>query len=154
MAWRHYARRDSTDTDASDCNIGFALFQTQSYGERKLIGYWSRSSHAAEKNYLVTEKECLAVVWLLTTLRPYLQGVQLTVHPDHASFRWLLSIPYPSRILVSESGFIVRYKRGMGINHTDAIWRLETLPETEMKIDHELPCMFGEVPVTTKRPNF
>lgn len=52
----------SVDTDTSDCQIGCALFQSQSDGEREPIGYWSRSLHAAEESYSVTEKECLAVV--------------------------------------------------------------------------------------------
>ena len=72
----------SVDTDASNKQIGAALFQTHQGNERKPIGFWSRTLHAAEINYGVTEKECLAVVWALTTLRPYLYGERFTVHSD------------------------------------------------------------------------
>ena len=69
----------SVDTDAPDYQVGCALFQTTEDGERRLIGYWSRSLKPAEKNYSTSEKECLAVVWAPTTLRPYLQCELFTV---------------------------------------------------------------------------
>ena len=69
----------SVDTDASDCQVGAALFQTTEDGERRPIGYWIRSLKPAEKNYSTPEKEFLAVVWELTTLCPYLQGETFTV---------------------------------------------------------------------------
>ena len=78
----------SVDTDASQYQVGAALFQTYPDGERKPIGFFSRSLRDAEKNYPVSEKECLAVVWALTTLRPYLQGEQFVVNTDHALLRW------------------------------------------------------------------
>ena len=63
----------SVDTDASEYQVGCTLFQTYPDGSRKPLGYWSRSIREAEHNYSVSEKECLAVVWAITTLRPYLQ---------------------------------------------------------------------------------
>ena len=75
----------SVDTDASDYQVGCALFQTTEDGERRPIGYWSRSLKPAEKNYSTSEKECLAVVWALMTLRPYLQCKTFTVYSDQAS---------------------------------------------------------------------
>ena len=85
----------SLDTDASNEQVGAALFQEED-GERRPIGFWSRTLHAAERNYATPEKECLAVVWGVTTLRPYLQGVRFTVHTDHSALRWLLEISDPS----------------------------------------------------------
>ncbi|CAN8070819.1 unnamed protein product, partial [Agarophyton chilense] len=75
----------SVDTDSIEYQVRCALFQTHPDGERKPIGYWSRSLNAADKKYSVSEKECLAVVWALTTLRPYLQGERFTVNTDHSS---------------------------------------------------------------------
>ena len=62
----------SVDTDASAYGVGAALYQTHEDGERMQIGFWSRSLTPAEKNYSPTERECLAVVWALKVLRPYL----------------------------------------------------------------------------------
>ena len=62
----------SVDTDASDYQIGAALFQTQPDAQPKPIGFFSRTLAAAERNYSVSEKDCLAVIWAVHTLRPYL----------------------------------------------------------------------------------
>ena len=113
----------SVDTDASDYQVGCALFQTTEDGERRPIGYWSRSLKPAEKNYSTPEKECLAVVWALTTLRPYLQCKTFTVYSDQASLRWLMTIAGSSgrlmrwRLRLSEFDFTVLYKRGLCNTH-------------------------------------
>ena len=52
----------SVDTDASDYQIGAAHFQTHPDAQRKPIGFFSRTLEAAERNYSVSEKECLAVI--------------------------------------------------------------------------------------------
>ena len=109
----------SVDTDASDYQIGAALFQTHEGNTRRPIGFWSRTLQAAELNYGTPEKECLAVVWALGTLRPYLQGEAFIVHSDQASLRWLMEISEPSgrlmrwRLRLSEFDFVVKYKEGV-----------------------------------------
>ena len=62
----------SIDTDASAYGVGVTLFQTESGGNRVPLGYWSRTLVPAERNYSAPERECLAVVWALKTLRPCL----------------------------------------------------------------------------------
>ncbi|CDF40047.1 unnamed protein product [Chondrus crispus] len=74
----------SVDADASDYQIGAALFQTHPDAQSKPIGFFSRTLAAAERNYSVSEKECLAVIWAVQTLRPYLYGEHFIVHTDHA----------------------------------------------------------------------
>ena len=46
----------SVDTDASDYGIGCALFQDHPDGQRKPIGFWSRTLAPAEKNYSASER--------------------------------------------------------------------------------------------------
>ncbi len=60
------------DTDASDAQLGCFLQQEQPNGDKLPVGYWSRSLSDPERNYSTFEKECLAVVWAVLHLRPYL----------------------------------------------------------------------------------
>lgn len=55
------------------------MFQTDEDRTPKPIGYRSRSVNDVERNYYDPERECLAVVWVLLTLRPYLQYKTFTV---------------------------------------------------------------------------
>jgi len=126
----------SIDCDASDYGIGCALFQTHPNGERKPIGFWSRSLLPAEVNYSASERECLAVVWALKTLRPYLMYERFTVFTDHAALHWLLTIDDPSgrlirwRLRLAEFDFEVKYKKGKINTQADALSRLVTTGET------------------------
>ena len=52
------------DTDASDCSIGAVLSQMQD-GEERVISYAGRALADGEKNYCVTRKELLAIVYFL-----------------------------------------------------------------------------------------
>ena len=140
----------SVDTDASAYGIGCALFQTHEDGERKPIGYWSRTLNDAERNYSASERECLAVVWALKTLRPYLLYEEFIVHTDHAALRWLLTIQEPSgrlvrwRLRLAEFNFQVMYKKGKENQQADALSRLRTLAETIQDDWDEIPSFMME----------
>ena len=148
----------SVDTDASHRQIGAALFQTHPEGERKPIGFWSRTLHQAEINYGTPEKECLAVVWALNTLRPYLQGETFIVHSDQASLRWLMEITEPSgrlmrwRLRLSEFDFLVKYKKGLLNTQADALSRMPTTGGTTVEIDDDIPCYTVEQGGTSPVP--
>ena len=84
------------DTDASNYQLGATLFQKHDDDKLYPIGYWSLTLNFHDKKYSTTEKECLAIVWALQTLRPYLAGEELTVVTDHNALRWLLTVSEPS----------------------------------------------------------
>ncbi|CDF38512.1 unnamed protein product [Chondrus crispus] len=140
----------SVETDASDYQIGAALFQTHPGAQRKPIEFFSRTLAAAERNYSVSEKECLAVIWAVQTLRPYLYGEHFIVHTDHASLRWLMNVTDPSgrlirwRLRLSKFDFEIKYKKGKANSQADALSRLRTAGETVDEIDDEIPCFIAE----------
>ncbi|CAM4623445.1 unnamed protein product [Caretta caretta] len=77
-------------TDASDTGLGAVLMQEDEKGERHPIGYLSKKLLPREQHYAAIEKECLAMVWALKKLEPYLFGRHFTVCTDHSPLAWLL----------------------------------------------------------------
>lgn len=51
----------------------------------------SQKLDKAQKNYTVTEQECLAAVLAIKKFRPYIEGHQFTLITDHAFLKWLMS---------------------------------------------------------------
>ncbi|CAM4583696.1 unnamed protein product [Caretta caretta] len=61
-------------TDVSDTGLGAVLMQEDEKGERHPIVYLSKKLLPWEQHYTAIEKECLAMVWALKKLEPYLFG--------------------------------------------------------------------------------
>lgn len=77
--------------DASDVGIGGVLFQYDTNGDEKPIYFYSAKLNSAQKNYSVTERECLAVIKSIEKFRPYVEGYDFTVITDHSSLKWLMT---------------------------------------------------------------
>lgn len=71
--------------------MGGVLVQGEGENE-KVIAYTSSKFSAAQKNYMTTERECLAVITAIEKFRPYVDGVKFTVVTDHASLLWLKNV--------------------------------------------------------------
>ena len=94
LAFPRFDHQFKLATDASDVGLGAVLFQE--YGGREhVIAYARRTLHRPEKNYSVTEKETLALVWSTKIFRSYLYGRQFQLITDHCSLKWLRTIKDP-----------------------------------------------------------
>ena len=82
------------DTDASDTGLGIVLAQVQE-GEERVLSYGSQTLTKAERNYCVTRRELLAIVYALKKFRHYLVGRPVKVRTDHASLKWLMDFKEP-----------------------------------------------------------
>ncbi|GFS97409.1 retrovirus-related Pol polyprotein from transposon gypsy [Trichonephila clavipes] len=66
--------------DASSIGVEAVLNQ-----EQRPVVFASRTLSAAERNYTVTERECLAVIWTLNKFRTYLGSLPIKVITDPAA---------------------------------------------------------------------
>ena len=82
------------DTDASYYGIGAVLSQEQDGAER-VIGYYSKTLHKAQKNWCVTRKELYAVVKAIENFHNLLYGRKFVVRTDHSALQWLMKFKNP-----------------------------------------------------------
>lgn len=128
LACPDFARMFKLQTDASEHGLGAVLTQDFEEGER-VIAYASRTLNGAERNYSATEKECLAIVWGIRKMRPYLEGYEFLVVTDHLSLKWLNSIDNPTGRLarwaleLQQHKFTVHYRKGKQNVVADALSR-------------------------------
>uniref|UniRef100_A0A5S6Q9H7 RNA-directed DNA polymerase n=1 Tax=Trichuris muris TaxID=70415 RepID=A0A5S6Q9H7_TRIMR len=74
--------------DASRSGLGAILLQKKE-GQEHVVTYISRKLSTAEGKYHSNELECLAVVWALRVLRPYVLGRMFRVVTDNSAVKWL-----------------------------------------------------------------
>ena len=75
--------------DASDISLGSVLYQEDDDGNHQVVSFASRILNHCERNYHVTEKELLSVVFSCGKFRTYILGYPITVRTDHKSISFL-----------------------------------------------------------------
>lgn len=75
--------------DASLLGVGGVLFQIVD-GEERPIAYFSKKLNPAQRNYSVTELECLAAILCIREFRCFIEGMRFTVITDHSALKWLM----------------------------------------------------------------
>ena len=116
------------DVDACDTGLGAVLIQDQN-GAETVIAYASRTLSKPEKNYDVTKKELLAVVYGLKNYKQYLLGRKFVIRTDHQALQWLRKTPEPMGqlarwlTLIEEYDFSIIHRPGKRHGNADALSR-------------------------------
>ena len=129
-------------TDASYNGISGILSQIED-GEEHPVAYISRSLIPAEKNYAITELECLAVVWAIDKFRYYLYHKPFEVHTDQRALAWLASMMDSNNrrlarwaFKLQEMDFKILHRAGKLNGNADALSRLAVEVNSENTVNH------------------
>lgn len=103
--------------DASKTGLGARLYQyDESETNKKFtIAYASRSLKAAEKNYTITELECLALVFALKKWHVILMGRRVKINTDHRAIQFVGSCANASERIARWMSFLIEFD--LDINH-------------------------------------
>uniref|UniRef100_A0ABD2WNY6 RNA-directed DNA polymerase n=1 Tax=Trichogramma kaykai TaxID=54128 RepID=A0ABD2WNY6_9HYME len=124
----YFEREFSIQTDALNYAIGAVLTQEREDGEHPVYNI-SRVLTSAERNYTVTEKECLAVIWAIEKFRPYVEDYHFEVVTDHRALSWLRNFKDPQgrvarwALKLMEYDFEAVYRKGSLHYVPDALLR-------------------------------
>ncbi|XP_064467809.1 uncharacterized protein LOC135378652 [Ornithodoros turicata] len=135
-------------TDASDYGLGAVLLQ-QHEGELRPVAFASRTLTSPERNYTVTEKECLAIMFALNKFDMYLDGAKFAIQTDHQALTWLSRLKNPAGRLARWSltlqryDFSIEYRRGTSNKVADALSRAP-LPLEDVVTTQELVAAVGQ----------
>lgn len=111
-------------------------------GEERVIAYMSAKLNSAQRNYHVTERECLAVLAAIEKFRQYIKGTKFTVITDHASLVWLRNFKDPTgriarwALRMQAYDFDIKHRKGAHMVVPDALSRaiesieLDTIAQT------------------------
>ena len=124
LVYPNYNKEFILYTDASDLAIGAILAQLNNEGVDHPVAYTSCVLNKHEKNYSVTEKECLAVLHAVKQFRHYVYGTHFTVVTDHALLKWLQQLKEPegrlARWALRLQGYDFTVLHCPGIQHQNA----------------------------------
>lgn len=85
QATGHY----TLNADTCDTQVGCVLLQQKLEGTDRQIDVWSITLSETAKNIATTHEDCLAVVWAVLLLWPYLEGslfiFQLIMKPSNGN---------------------------------------------------------------------
>jgi hypothetical protein len=130
LALPNFGEQFILDTDACDYAIGAVLSQTVDKAI-KPVAYYSKALTKTQRNYSVSEKELLAIVFAVEHFHEYLFGVEFIINTDHQPLTGLFkatNAKSTSRLArwttrLQNYTFKIRYKKGRKNGNADALSR-------------------------------
>jgi transposase InsO family protein len=129
--------------DASKEGVGAVLSQEDDEGADRPIAFWSKKLNDAQKNYSISELECLAAVLGVKKFRHYIEGHEFTIITDHAALKWLMRQKDLSGRLARWSlklqgyNFKIVHRKGVDNKVPDALSRVFSVDEISPDISTE-----------------
>ncbi|KAL3861238.1 hypothetical protein ACJMK2_007286 [Sinanodonta woodiana] len=124
-----FSRKFIVQTDASDTAVGAVLSQTLG-GEEHAVAYLSRKLLPREQKYATIEKECLAIVLAIDSLRYCLSGTTFEIVTDHNPLTWFNQMQSKNQRLLrwclalQPYNFIIKHRSGKQHGNADALSRM------------------------------
>lgn len=124
-----FKRRFVVQTDASNYGLGAVLSQVNEQGEENPVIFLSRKRLPREVAYATIEKECLAIVWSLQKLQPYLYGRDFSIITDHNPLSWLQRVSGGNgkllrwSLTLQQYNFTIQHRKGAEHGNADGLSR-------------------------------
>ena len=142
LAYPDFTKPFKLHIDACDRGLGAILYQDQSSGQEKPIGFASRSLSKAESNYPAHKLEFLALKWAVTKrFHEYLYGNEFTVYTDNNPLTYILTTAKLDATghrwvaALAAYNFTLHYRPGKANIDADALsripWKKEQTVEPE-----------------------
>ena len=96
-------------TDACDTGLKAVLLQDHD-GTLFPVAYGSRKLNKAERNFCVTEKECLDIIFGISKFEKYQYGKRFTLPTDHQPIAYLIQAKVHNEQLILWSLFLQQYQ--------------------------------------------
>jgi transposase InsO family protein len=123
------------ETDASDEALSATLLQRDDNDELHPVAYASKTLNDAQRNYTVTDREALAIVWGLEHFNTFCEGHKYTAITDHAALKYLYTAknktPRLHRLLLRLQPYEVtlHYRPGKDNHAADLLSRSDSYME-------------------------
>ncbi|GFX96759.1 retrovirus-related Pol polyprotein from transposon 17.6 [Trichonephila clavipes] len=131
-----------TDHRNRDSSTNFSRGNQRQGQKQKPVVYASRTLSSAERNYTVTERECLEVIWALNKLRTYLGSLPVKVITDHAALTRLTNGKLLSirmiRCVLKLAEFNIEWEHRSGTQN--AVFDVLSRSPVESSVGEEVNC--------------
>ena len=142
LSYPDYEKEFILITDASGRGLGAVLSQLNGDGKEIVIAYASRSLVQAEKNYPITDQECLAIMWAIEHFHKYLIGKKFMIITDHSALKTLKTAKIPTKgrrarwiMELQQYDFEIKHRSGKENSNADGLSRLINTEELESDED-------------------